>query len=138
MNGPVRRMRRRTRQILRFHEWPWRRQVALGVWVPVAVVAFFLFTGPNGASSATPPPTTRPATVTTVKPPLPKLSVDQLKQTFVAMRSAQLNVNTWVQATPRRLTLAQQTAKNKWRAVRRKQLLGQHRAAVASSRHKGG
>jgi hypothetical protein len=131
----IRRMRRRTRQALRVREWPWRRKVALGAWVPVAVVGFFLFTGPNGASSASSPPTTRPETVTTVKAPLPKLSRNQLKEAFASVNATKQEVATWVKYTRVRLTLKQQRAMEKWVAAKNRVLLGNHRAAVKSTRH---
>ena len=122
---------------MRVRDWPWRRKVALGAWVPVGVVAFVLFTGPNGASSAT-PPTTEPRTVGTVKVAPPKVSLKNLKEKFASIKATQDDVAAWIQATPNRLTVAQQLAKAKWRATRRKQLLVDHKAAVASSHHRNG
>jgi hypothetical protein len=129
-------MRRRTRQAFRVREWPWRRKVALGAWVPVAVVAFFLFTGPNGSSSATTSPTTRPKTVTTIKAPLPKMSANQLKEAFASVKATQHDIADWVKFTRARLTLRQTKDFEKWLAARHRALLGKHRAAVRSSKHK--
>jgi hypothetical protein len=132
----VRRMRRRTRQALRVREWPWRRKVALGAWVPVAILGFYLFTGPNGASSADTPPTTRPATVTTVKAPPPKLSPNQLKEALASVHNTQKDVAAWVQVTPGRRTLQQVHDWERWLAIRHRQLLQKHHAAVRTTRHK--
>ena len=122
---------------MRVRDWPWRRKVAIGAWVPVAVVGFFLFTGPNGSpSGATPDITPQPKTVTTVKAPMPKASVKQLAERFRAFQQTQKDVQNWASATPKRLTLQQQQDVARWRGVRRKQLLRQHNAAVASSHHR--
>ena len=122
---------------MRIGEWPWRRKVAIGAWVPVAVVGFFLFTGPNGSpSGAAPEIKPQPKTVTTVKAPLPKPSAQQFAQAAKSIKQTEKGVSYWVSATPKRLTLAQQQAKARWRADRRKQLLAQHKAAVASSHHR--
>ena len=133
----LRRVRRQTRQAVRVRDWPWRRKVAFGAWVPVAIVGFFLFTGPNGSpSGATTDLNSRPKTVTTVKAPLPKPSLKQFLQRIAAIRQTQKDVSYWAAATPTRLTLQQQQDKARWRADRRKQLLQQHKAAVASSHHR--
>src|SRR5262252_97410 len=116
----LRRVRRQTRQALRFAEWPWRRKVAIGAWVPVAVVGFFLFTGPNGSpSGAETGITPQPKTVTTAKAQLPKASVKTLADRLRAFRQTQDDVTYWIGATPQRLTLAQQTQKARWRSDRR-------------------
>jgi len=133
----LRRMRRQTRQAMRVRDWPWRRKVAIGAWVPVAVVGFFLFTGPNGSTSgATTDIKPQPKTVTTVKVLPPKAGVKQITDRLQAFQQTQKDVSYWVHATPQRLTLAQQTAKARWRSDRRKQLLAKHKAAVASSHHR--
>jgi hypothetical protein len=132
----LRRMRRRARHSMRFREWPWRRKVALGAWIPVLVVAFVLFTGPNKSSSTAATPITRPPTVTTVPVKPGRASVEQIKQELISLVRTEKAVTYWVEATPPRLTLTQQLAKARWRAQRRKDLLGQHKAAVASAHHR--
>ena len=131
-------MRRRTRQAVRVREWPWRRKVAIGAWVPVAVVGFVLFTGPNGSPSGAAPAVVKPQpkTVTTAAARPADASVQKITEQFRAFKQTQDDVAAWVDATPKRLTLAQQLAKARWRSQRRKQLLQQHKAAVASSHHR--
>jgi len=133
----LRRMRRQTRQAMRIRDWPWRRKVAVGAWVPVALVGFVLFTGPNGSPSragAEVKPV--PRTVTTVSVPYGKPSLKQFQQRINEFTQTQQDVNYWINATPTRLTLAQQVAKARWLAQRRRDLLQKHKAAVASSHHR--
>jgi len=122
---------------MRVREWPWRRKVAFGAWVPVAVAAFFLFTGPNGSpSGAATAPKPKPKTVTTATVSPDRASVKQIADRLRAFKQTQDDVTYWIAATPTRLTLAQQLAKARWRADRRKELLQKHKAAVASSHHR--
>jgi hypothetical protein len=122
---------------MQFREWPWRRKIAVGAWVPVAVVGFFLFTGPNGSTSgASTEIAPQPKTVTTLKARPPRASVKQLAESFRAYQQTQDDVRYWINANPQRLTLAQQKAKARWRADRQRQLLQKHKAAVASSHHR--
>jgi hypothetical protein len=60
-----RQLRRRIRRTFRVRGWSWHSKVAIGAWIPAAIVAFALVTGPNrGTSSeARPAPTTTPTTV---------------------------------------------------------------------------
>jgi hypothetical protein len=133
----LRRMRRRTRHAVRIRDWPWRRRVAIGAWVPVAVVAFFLFTGPNGSpSGAAPDVKPEPKTVTTVTVLPPKLNLKDATQRIRDLQQTQTDVSYWVNATPVHLTLKQQHAMGRWLAVRRKALLEKHVAATASSHHR--
>jgi hypothetical protein len=122
---------------MRVREWPWRRKVALGAWVPVAVVGFFLFTGPNGSpSGATTDITPQPKTVTTLKALPPRASVKQIADGFRAYQQTQEAVSRWINAMPPRLTLAQQLARSKWRAARVKALVQDHKAATAIANHR--
>jgi hypothetical protein len=133
----ARRLRRRTRQALRVREWPWRRKIALGVWAPVAVVAFFLFTGPNGSrSGATTDVTQPPKTVVTVKVGLPAPNRQEISDRMNAFQHTSEDISKWVNATPIHLTPQQQHDMARWLAVRRKQLIQKHQAAVASSHHR--
>jgi hypothetical protein len=133
----LRRMRRRTRQASRVRDWPWRRKVAIGAWVPVAVVAFVLFTGPNGSpSGATPDLPPQPKTVTTVSVPPPNFDVKDASNKIRAFMQTQQGVRRWVVATPIHLTPQQSHDMARWLAVRRKQLIQKHQAAVASSHHR--
>jgi hypothetical protein len=130
----LKRMRRRVRHSLRVQEWPWRRKVAIGAWLPVFIVGFVLFTGPNRTSSAT-DVAAKPATVSTVPVEAGSKTVDELSQAFREIIQTKEAVGYWIQAAPTRLTLKQQVAKARWRSERRKALLGKHRAAVSSSHH---
>src|SRR5690349_12198518 len=93
----VRRFRRRTRQAMRVRDWPWRRKIAIGAWIPVALVAFVLFTGPNGERSAA-TPDLKPVhkTVTTVTVPPPKLNVKEATRRISELQETQSAVNYWV------------------------------------------
>jgi hypothetical protein len=133
----LRRMRRRTRQAMRIREWPWRRKVALGAWVPVGIVAFLLFTGPNGSpSGAEVTATTKPPTVTTVKLPPPKASVKQIADGLRVFKQRQADVKHWVNATPVRLTPQQQFDMLRWFGARKRLLVQQHKAAEKTTHHR--
>src|SRR5262249_50982652 len=113
------------------------RKVAIGAWIPVAVVGFFLFTGPNGSpSGATTDIKPAPKTVTTVRVPLPKASLKQFLQRLAQIQQTQKDVKHWADAAPARLTRQQQADKDRWQAERRRQLVQKHKAAVASSHHR--
>src|SRR5262245_33552207 len=58
----LQRLPRRMRRALQWQRWPRHRQIAVAVWIPVAVVGFVLFTGPNraGSTDTHPTPTTEP------------------------------------------------------------------------------
>jgi hypothetical protein len=132
----LRRMRRRLRSTFRVSQWPWRRKVAIGAWLPVAILAFVLFTGPNHSSTATAEVPEKPVTVTTVAVSPKAASVKDITQKLNEFKQTQNDVGNWIQATPNRLTLKQQVAKQRWRSDRRRQLLAKHKAAVASSHHR--
>jgi hypothetical protein len=133
----LRRTRRRARQALRFSEWPWRRKVAFGAWVPVVLVGFFLFTGPSRSSSADTNQVEAPKTVTTVVVPPTAVPVKDITQHIRDIIQTQQGVKEWINAMPPRLTLAQQLAYDRWYAARRRQLLGKHEAAQKSSHNPG-
>jgi hypothetical protein len=61
-----RQLRRRIRRTFRVRGWSWHSKVAIGAWIPAAIVAFALVTGPNRGTSADadarPAPTTSPTT----------------------------------------------------------------------------
>ena len=73
-----RRIGKQVRRALRFRKWPLRRKVAVGIWVPVLVVALALLTGPNrgggGAAAPLPTTTTLITTTTTIKSTTPSTS----------------------------------------------------------------
>jgi hypothetical protein len=50
-------MHRRMRRKMRWREWSWRRRIAVGIWIPVAIAVFALCTGPNRASGNAAPGT---------------------------------------------------------------------------------
>lgn len=62
------------RRALRVRNWPVHRKIALGAWIPVAIVALAVFTGPNRAGSSTAPPATAPAAQETTTTPIPTTS----------------------------------------------------------------
>src|SRR5262245_34352061 len=132
----LRRMRRRSRQAMRVQEWPWRRKVAIGAWVPVGLVGFFLFTGPNGSpSGASTDLKPEPRTVTTVAALPPKISSKQIADRFREFPQTKDDVTAWIQATPKRLTRQQALDKARWRAERQKALTVKHKTAVSASHH---
>jgi len=63
------RLGRQARRSLRFRKWPLRRRIAVIAWIPVAVLWFLLYTGPNAANSAPVPATT--TTTEWTPPPSP-------------------------------------------------------------------
>src|SRR5262249_52404760 len=50
----VRRTIRHARRSLSVRRWPLQRKIAIGVWIPVVVVAVAMFTGPNRSVGARP------------------------------------------------------------------------------------
>jgi len=57
--------RRGLRRVTRVKRWPMHLKLAVGAWIPVAIVGFFLYTGPNQASGSQVP------SVTTTVPAAP-------------------------------------------------------------------
>ncbi len=52
------RVGRQARRALRFRKWPLRRRIAVVAWIPVVVLWFLLYTGPNSAANSAPHVTT--------------------------------------------------------------------------------
>jgi hypothetical protein len=65
------RLGRQARRSLRFRKWPLRRRIAVIAWVPVLVLWFLLYTGPNSAANTEPGPATTTTTEWTPPPSLP-------------------------------------------------------------------
>jgi hypothetical protein len=107
---------------MRVRRWPLHRKIAVGAWIPVAVVGLALFTGPNRSSSAS----FAPETTTTV-PPLGAVAGGTLPQ--MAERTPEESIGYWVDATPHRKTLPQQRGVQRFRAVRDRVILALHRAS---------
>src|SRR4051794_29281598 len=103
----LRRIRRRVRHTFRMREWPWRRKVAVGAWLPVLIVGFVLFTGPNQAAPAT-NVVKKPKTVTTVLGSPVAKSATQLGQAFRNVIDTKKAVSYWIQAEPKRPTVKMQ------------------------------
>ena len=71
----ARQLRRKLQRAASLRTWTLRQKIAVGVWIPVLVVALALFTGPNRSSSAASAPatttTTFDVTVATLQPIVP-------------------------------------------------------------------
>jgi len=92
-----RQLRRRFRRAMNVRNWSMRQRIAVGVWIPVLVVAFALFTGPfrtSGAASAPPVTTTTVVGTPIVAPYTPKTPL--LKVT--AGPTLQQQIDDWVSA----------------------------------------
>ncbi len=48
----LRHFRRKVRRATRWRSWPVSRQVAVGVWIPILVLAFIVGTGPHSSSAS--------------------------------------------------------------------------------------
>ena len=103
------RLRRQIRRAANVRGWTLRQKVAVGVWIPVLIVAFALFTGPNRASSASagPEPTTTTTfagTVPTLQPIVP-VALSKAKKVSLHDR-----VVKWVKGVPPRRSPAEKLA----------------------------
>ena len=67
----VNRLGRQARRSLRFRKWPLRRRIAVIAWVPVLVLWFLLYTGPNSAANTEPVAATTTTTEWTPPPSPP-------------------------------------------------------------------
>jgi hypothetical protein len=65
------RLGRQARRSMRFRKWPLRRRIAVIAWVPVLVLWFLLYTGPNSAANTEPGPATTTTTEWTPPPSPP-------------------------------------------------------------------
>jgi len=65
------RVGRQARRSLRFRKWPLRRRIAVIAWVPVLLLWFLLYTGPNSAANSAPAPATTTTTEWTPPPSPP-------------------------------------------------------------------
>ena len=65
------RLGRRARRSLRFGKWPLRRRIAVIAWIPVLLLWFLLYTGPNSAANSEPGPATTTTTEWKPAAPLP-------------------------------------------------------------------
>ncbi len=125
---PLRSVERRVRHSLRLRDWPLYRKLALAAWIPVAVLALALFTGPNRSTSAAPV-----ATPTTLKPvivPLGKMPGPGPAKVLTAEeKKEQAAVDAWVAAVPSRRTLVQAIGVQRFQAQRYREILSLHRTA---------
>ena len=68
----ARQLRRQLRNALNVRRWSLRQKIGIGVWIPVLIVAFALFTGPSRSSGSASAESTA-TTTTTVAGPMPTL-----------------------------------------------------------------
>ena len=136
----VRNVRRSVRRSVSVRRWPLSRKIAIAAWIPVAITALALFTGPNRSTSAA------PAAPTTTLPPQKK--VVPTPATFpkpLVPGATAAEINAWVKSVPAKRTIPQRLAVLKFKATRTKEILAdhktvlrQHGAAIHSQVPKGG
>jgi hypothetical protein len=98
----ARQLRRQLRNAMNVRGWTLRRKIGVGVWIPVLVVAFALFTGPSrssGSASAESPATTTTTFVPTLPPlqPIVPPALSKAPKTSLHQR-----VLKWINGTPPR------------------------------------
>ena len=101
---------RRVRNTTNIRKWPLRTKIAVGVWIPVVIVAIALFTGPNRSSSAAPAPTTTTTSFTN-----PVIAEPIVPPNTAPNTSLQERIGKWIQGVPTKRTPAQREALLKYR-----------------------
>ncbi len=113
----MRRLRRQLRHALNVRRWSIRQKIAVGIWIPVLVAAFVLFTGPNrssGAASAVSAPTTTTSFEATVPPlePIVPPGIASAPKTSLNERIVK-----WINGVPTKKSAAEVRALLKYKAA---------------------
>jgi hypothetical protein len=128
-----RQFRKSVRRALTVRRWSLHREIALGIWIPVAVAALVLFTGPNRPVAAPAHPAPAATTSTTVA------RIDdaaRLKALSDPAATPDLSTEiadsaaSWIGGVPHRKTLPQGLGVQKFKAQQKKRILATHRQAV--------
>jgi hypothetical protein len=123
----ARQLRRQLRNALNVRRWTLRQKVGIGVWIPVAIVAFALFTGPSRSSgaSAESAATTTTTFVARVPPlqPIVPAALSKAPKTSLHQR-----VVKWINGVPPRRSRAERLALLRYNRAARGNLVATHNA----------
>jgi hypothetical protein len=125
----ARQLRRQLRNALNVRRWTLRQKIGVGVWIPVAIVAFALFTGPSrssGSASADNATTTS----TTFEVAMPKLQpIVPPALSKAPKTSLHERIVKWINGVPPRRSPAEKLALLRYnRAARNRNFVALHNA----------
>jgi len=106
----ARQLRRHLRNALSVRRWSLRQKVGIGVWIPVLIVAFALFTGPSRSSGS--PSAESPATTTTTLA-VTTLTMEPIVPAYLGAApriSLQQRVVKWIKGVPPKRSRAEKLA----------------------------
>ncbi len=104
--------------------WPVHRKVTVAIWIPVGVLAFAFFTGPNQAPARAVNTVDAPTSVPVVLG-TPTTMVDTAQA-----KAQEQAISEWIRAVKSKRTLVQEVAVSRFNTARYREILGLHRAAT--------
>jgi hypothetical protein len=126
----MRTVRRQVRRATRVTKWPLHTKLAFGAWVPVLIVGFALYTGPNRQSQAAPLRKSRPSSTPAVVP-MPPITTNAGPGITTAQQKAQEQAFAkWIAAIPPKRSVVQSVAVEKFVTRRDKLILAQEQEAL--------